>query len=146
MSLLDVVAWNVEHADEVLAAVGQQGLAETEEAMALDDPRYLEILSAITTNARTEGVDAAMDEHELDAFIAPTTAVPTEIDGGDGFPGGSSKAASISGYPSITVPMGMVRDLPVGLHLSGRAFSEERLLALAYSVEQLLQARVPAEV
>jgi amidase len=146
MSLLDVAEWNVDHADEVLDAVGQEGLTETEGALALDDPEYIEILSRVTTNSRQNGVDAAMDEHELDAFIAPTVAVPREIDNGEPFPGSATKASAISGYPAITVPMGMVRGLPVGLYLFGRAFSEQRLIALAFSVEQLIQARVPAEL
>jgi amidase len=145
MSLMDVAEWNADHADDVLDTVGQEGLTETEEALALDDEEYLEILSRVTTNSRQEGVDAAMDEHELDAFIAPTVAVPREIETGE-FPGSATKASAISGYPAITVPMGYVRDLPVGLYLFGRAFSEQRLLALAYSVEQLIQARVPAEL
>jgi amidase len=145
MSLADVVAWNDEHAAEVLAEVGQEGLAEAESAFSLDDPEYLEILSNITTNARDNGMDAAMDEHELDAFIAPTVAVPREIGSGE-FPGSASKASAISGYPAITIPMGYVRGLPVGLYLCGRACSEERLLGLAYAIEQMLPVRVPPKL
>jgi amidase len=145
MSLMDVVAWNADHAAEVLNRVGQEGLAEAEDALALDDPEYLDILERVTTGSREEGMDAAMDEHELDAFIAPTVAVPREIDSGD-FPGAATKASAISGYPGITIPAGYVRGLPVGLYLCGRAFSEERLLGLAYAIEQLLQARVPPKL
>ncbi len=147
-SLQDVVAWNIEHADVALAVSGQGGLIEAEDAMTLDDPRYLDTLEAVTRIAREEGMDLAMDENDLDAIIAPTAPVPTEITigGGTDFAGSSSRASSLAGYPSITVPMGMVRGLPVGFHLCGRAFSEERLIALAYSIEQLLQARVPPQL
>ena len=95
--------------------------------------------------ARGEGMDAAMDEYDLDAFIAPTAPVPTEITigGGTDFNGSSAKAAAMAGYPSISIPMGQVNGLPVGLHLCGRAFSEQVLIGLAYSIEQLIQARVP---
>jgi amidase len=144
-SIEDVVAWNVDHADVALAVSGQNGLAEASLALSLQDPYYLELLTEVTRIAREQGMDQAMGEHELDAIIAPTAPVPTEIVIGDqtDFAGSSARAASLAGYPSITVPMGFVGDLPVGLHLSGRAFSESTLIGLAYSIEQLLQARVP---
>ena len=144
MSLQDVVDWNIEHADVALAVSGQGGLVEAADAMSLDDRQYLETLGEVTRIAREQGMDAALDGNDLDALIAPTAPVPTEITIGEGtdFAGSSARAASLAGYPSISVPMGMVRGLPVGLHLSGRAFSEPRLLALAYSVELLLQARI----
>jgi amidase len=145
MSLMDVVDWNSDHTDNAMDGIGQEGLAEAEDALSLDDPEYLDILSRVTTSSRQEGMDAALDEHELDAFIAPTVAVPREIDSGE-FPGSATKASAISGYPAITIPMGYVRGLPVGLYLCGRAFSEERLLGMAYAIEQMLQARVPPKL
>jgi amidase len=146
LSLLDVAAWNEEHPDAALDEIGQEGLTETEWALSLDDEAYLEILGRVVTAARDEGVDAIMDEYELDALIAPTTAVPTPVDNGEPFPGAASKISAISGYPGITVPMGYVRGLPVGLYLVGRAFSERQLIGYAYAIEQLLQARVPVEL
>jgi len=144
-SLQQVVEWNSEHADVALAVTGQDGLVEASEALSLDDPAYIEAVSTMISLARGEGIDAAMDEYELDAFVAPTAPVPTEITIGAGtdFNGSSAKAAAMAGYPSITIPMGQVNGLPVGLHLCGRAFSEPTLIRLAYSIEQLLQARVP---
>ena len=144
-SIQEVVDWNIEHADVALEVSGQEGLIEAIDAMSLDDPVYLETVGYVVETARRFGMDAAMDEYELDAIIAPTAPVPTEITIGDGtaFAGSSAKAASLAGYPSITVPMGSVSGLPVGLHICGRAFSEQTLIRLAYSAEQLLQARVP---
>jgi amidase len=49
----------------------------------------------------------------------------------------------VSGYPHVTVPLGQVRGLPVGLSFFGRAWSEARLLALAYAFEQATHARKP---
>ncbi len=146
MTLLDVAAWNDDHPDPAMATVGQEGLVETGWAMSLDDEEYLEILERVVRVSRDEGIDAVMDEYELDALISPTTGVPTEIDNGGRFPGAASKLSAISGYPAITVPMGYVRDLPVGLYLAGRAFSEQQLIGYAYAVEQLLQARIPPEL
>jgi amidase len=146
MSLLDVAAWNDEHPDDALEEIGQEGIVETEWALSLDDPEYLDILARVTTAARDEGMDAMMDEYELDAFVSPTTGVPTAIGNAELFPGAASKASAASGYPGITVPMGYVRGLPVGLYLTGRAFSERLLIGYAYAIEQILQARLPVEL
>lgn len=146
MTLLDVAEWNDAHPDPAMRSVGQQGLVETGWALSLDDEEYLEILQRVVTVSRSEGFDAVMDEYELDALISPTTGVPAPIDNGQPFPGAASKLSAISGYPGITVPMGYVRDLPVGIYLVGRAFSEQQLIGYAYAIEQLLQVRVPPKL
>jgi len=86
-----------------------------------------------------------MSKHRLDALVAPTQGPSWLIDwvNGDSSSGGCSTAAAVSGYPHVTVPMGQVRGLPVGLSFFGRAWSEARLVALAYSYEQASQARKP---
>jgi len=144
-SIADVVAWNEAHADVVFAHGWHAGLVEAVNAMPVDDPYYLWMVEWLVTKARDEGVDVALDAHGLDAIIAPTAPVPTEIviGGGTDFAGSSTLPPSFAGYPSITVPMGYVRGLPVGLHLFGRAFSEWSLIRLAYAIEQLLDVRMP---
>jgi amidase len=79
-----------------------------------------------------------MNEHELDAIIAPTDGPPWPIDliTGDHFLGGSSTPAAVSGYPSITVPAGYIFGLPVGISFFGRAWSEPTLIRLAYAFER----------
>jgi len=62
---------------------------------------------------------------------------------GDHFLGASSTPAAVSGYPSITVPVGMSYGLPVGMSFIGRAWSEATLLRLAYAYEQASNARRP---
>jgi amidase len=146
MSLPDVAAWNAEHPDAAMATIGQEGLVETEWALSLDDPEYLEILTRVTAASRDEGVDAVMNEYDLDALISPTAAVPTPIDPPEPFPGAASKVSAMSGYPGITIPAAYVRGLPVGLYLVGRAFSERQLIGYAYAIEQMLQARVPVKL
>ena len=88
-------------------------------------------------------IDAVMDEHKLDALIAPTAgpAHLTDHVNGDRGLGGSSSPAAVAGYPSITVPAGMVGGLPVGLSFFGRAWSEPTLIKLAYAFEQATKHR-----
>ncbi|MCH7945082.1 MAG: amidase, partial [Armatimonadetes bacterium] len=95
--------------------------------------------------SRDEGIDATMDEHKLDAIIAPTgsPAWPIDLLNGDHFTGGSSTPAAVSGYANITVPAGFVAGLPVGVSFIGRAWSEPTLLKLAYAFEQETQVRNP---
>ena len=88
--------------------------------------------------SRVDGIDAVMNQHRLDALVAPVTgpAWPTDLINGDHFVGGSTTPAAVAGYPNITVPAGFVSDLPIGLSFFGRAWSEPKLIALAYAFEQ----------
>jgi amidase len=90
-----------------------------------------------------EGIDGAMEEHELDALIAPTNGPAWMIDhiSVDSFGIGSSSLAVISGYPSITVPEGFVSGLPIGLLFIGKAWNEKQLIEIAYALEQTNEAR-----
>jgi amidase len=84
-----------------------------------------------------------MRQHNLDALIAPTgsPAWTTDLVNGDHFLGASSTPAAVAGYPNITVPAGDVRGLPVGISFMGRAWSEPRLIGLAYAYEQATKHR-----
>ncbi len=86
-----------------------------------------------------------MTAKRLDAIVAPTTgpAHVTDLVYGDRDTGGSTTPAAVAGYPSITVPAGFVQGLPIGLSFFGRAYSEPRLLGLAYAFEQATRARRP---
>lgn len=78
-----------------------------------------------------------MNEHDLDAIVTPAGAPAwkTDLTNGDSFQVGSSSAAAQAGYPNITVPMGFIDDLPVGISFFGRAWSEPVLLEIAYAYE-----------
>ena len=104
----------------------------------LESAEYKEALTTMLKATREEGIDKIMNEHKLDAIMAPTgsPAWKTDLVDGDNFMGGSSSFAAISGYPNITVPMGFVDDLPVGVSFFGRAWSEPVLLEIAYGYEQ----------
>jgi amidase len=104
----------------------------------LDEAGYKKALEKMLKATRENGIDKIMNMHNLDAIIAPTgsPAWKTDLLLGDHYIGGSSSLAAISGYPAITVPMGFVDNLPVGITFFGKAWSEGMLIELAYSYEQ----------
>lgn len=145
-TLADVIAFNEAHADAEMPFFGQDTFLKAEEKGPLTDAAYLEALAAAARLAREEGIDKVMDEHRLDAVVAPTggPAWLTDLVNGDHFSGGSSSPAAIAGYPNVTVPAGYVFGLPVGISFFGRAWSEPTLLRVAYAYEQAtLHRRAP---
>ena len=88
-------------------------------------------------------IDEALEADDLDAIIAPTNgpAWLTDLVNGDNFGLASSSLAAVSGYPNVTVPMGSVHDLPVGLAFFGTAYSEPTLLRIAHAFEGATKAR-----
>jgi amidase len=109
----------------------------------LTEKEYVDALAKNHQLARTEGIDALMDQYKLDALVAPTggPAWLTDLINGDHSAGGSSNAAAVAGYPNINVNAGFVSGLPVGISFFGRAWSEPTLIKLAYSFEQATKAR-----
>ena len=104
----------------------------------LESTEYKKKLALMLKATREDGIDMVMNTNRLDAIIAPTgsPAWKTDLILGDHFVGGSSSLAAISGYPAITVPMGFIEGLPVGVTFFGRAWSEPLLIQIAYSYEQ----------
>jgi amidase len=143
-TLADVIAFNVATPEE-LAWFGQD-LFERAEAMAgLEDPDYLKALETSQRLAGPEGIDALLTEHGLDAIVAPTTgpAWTTDVINGDHYAGSASGLPAVAGYPHVTVPMGAVGGMPVGLSFIGPKWSEARLIGLAYAYEQATHLRTP---
>ena len=121
----------------------QEIFEQAQEKGDLSTEEYLTALKESKQFAGKEGIDAAMEEHNLDAVIAQTNGPAWTIDwvNGDHFSGGSSSPAAISGYPNVTVPMGFVHGLPVGISFFGKAWSEPKLLKIAYAFEQASKHR-----
>ncbi len=144
-SLKDVIAFNERHRQQEMPYFGQDRFVKAEGLGALTSPAYREALAKCRRLARTEGIDAVMDKHRLDALVAPTEgpAWLTDLVVGDRVLSSSSTAAAVAGYPSITVPAGSVFGLPVGISFFGRAWSEPTLLKLAYAFEQATRSRKP---
>ena len=108
----------------------------------LNDPEYRAAREAATSAAQ-RGLDETLRDFDLDAIVAPTNspAWRTTLGSGDAFLFGSSSPAAVSGYSNVTVPMGFVGPLPVGMSIMAGRFSEPTLLALAFAFEQGTHAR-----
>jgi amidase len=146
-SLSELIAFNEIHSDTELRYFGQETLHVAEIKGPLTEQAYLDARVKCRQLAREEGIDAAMKEHHLDALVAPSggPAHRTDLIYGDRDTGGSSTYAAVAGYPSITVPAGFLQGMPLGISFFGSAWSEPKLLKLAYSFEQATHSRRPPE-
>ncbi|MEQ1683746.1 MAG: amidase [Burkholderiaceae bacterium] len=142
-SLADVIAFNQKNASREMAWFGQDLFEKAQTKGPLTDTEYLDARAKCLRIARTEGIEAVMREQKLDALIAPTGGPAWRIDTviGDHFVGSSTTPAAVAGTPAITVPAAMLRGLPLGLTFFGNAWSEAKLLGLAYAFEQATKAR-----
>ena len=145
-TLEDLIGFNDRNKERELPYFGQEIFVQAQAKGPLTDQDYLRALDKDHLLARTQGIDAVMAEHQLDALIAPTGGPPALIDLVNGDPGGGgsfSSPAAVAGYPHVTVPLGYVVGLPVGLSFVGRPWSEATLIRLAYAFEQATKARRP---
>ncbi len=144
-TLKDIIEFNKEHSEKMMPYFGQELLIKAEEKGPLTNKEYLEALEKCDKYARKEGLDKLLVENKLDAIIAPSGGIAWPIDwvNGDHFTGGSSSAAAVAGYPNITVPLGYVWGLPVGISFFGGAFQESVLIKIAYAFEQATKIRQP---
>jgi amidase len=142
-TLLDLIDFNEHNAPREMLYFGQDIFVRAQTRGPLTDRVYIEALEKNHRLARTEGIDALMDQHKLDAIVAPTggPAWTTDLVNGDHFAGGSSNAAAVAGYPNINIPAGYLFGLPVGISFFGRAWSEPTLIKVAYAFEVATQAR-----
>ncbi len=145
-TLADLIAFNDANADREMPWFGQELFLISEETDGLDNPEYKDALEKSKRFAGPEGIDAIMDELDLDAIFAPVTSPPwtTDLVVGDHFTFGSTSPAAVAGYPNIAVLGGYAFDeLPVGVSFMGRKWSEPTLIKLAYSFEQGTKHRHP---
>jgi amidase len=142
-TLADLIAFNKEHSDREMPYFGQEIFLQSEKRGPLTNPQYIAARTRCRLLARAQGIDLVLRQHRLDAIVAPTggPAWTTDLVNGDHFAGASSTPAAVAGYPSITVPAGDAFGLPVGISFIGTAWSEPRLIALAYAYEQITKHR-----
>ena len=137
-TLADLIAFNTAHQDRELGLFGQELFVKSEATRGLDDPAYIAARDRARRQAGPEGIDRLLAVDHLDALVAPTGAPAWLIDriDGDHDMGSAGSLPAVAGYPHLTVPMGLVSGLPVGISFIGPAWSEALLLSLGYAFEQ----------
>ena len=144
-TLADVIAFNEANKAREMPYFGQELFLQAQEKGPLTDQAYRDALAKDQRLSRTEGLDVAFAQNNLDAVVALTGSPPwpTDLINGDHFLGASSTPGAVAGYPSVVVPIGYSFGLPVGMSFIGRANSEATLLKLAYAYEQAARPRKP---
>ncbi len=141
-----LIAFNKAHAEIELALFGQDIFEEAARLGGLDDPKYLEAREAAQRASRKKGIDRLLAENRVALLVAPSGPMAPRIDAvnGDVWPprAGIGSMAAIAGYPHLTVPMGAVRGVPVGLSFVGARDDDPKILAYGYAYEQRSHARV----
>ncbi|HEX6314739.1 MAG TPA: amidase [Gemmatimonadaceae bacterium] len=144
-SLADLIRFNVENADIEMRWFGQEWFEAAEATAGRRTPDYLPALTRCRTLSRTQGIDKAIADYRLDAIVtlAAGPAFAVDLLNGDHAMRTLTSLAAVAGYPRVTVPAGHVLGLPVGISFSGPAWSEGRLLSLAFAFEQHTKVRRP---
>ncbi len=144
-TLTGLIEFNKQHASTEMPYFGQEIFEQAQARGPLTDAKYINARDKARRLAGPQGIDAALRTHKLDALIAPATSPAWLVDpiNGDHFTGAGYGAAAVARTPSITVPMGDSHGLPVGIVFMGPAWSEPRLIELAYAFEQATKARMP---
>ncbi|WP_423927911.1 amidase [Candidatus Palauibacter sp.] len=145
-SLAELIEYNEANHDLELALYGQELHVRSQERGPLTDQRYIDALAASHRLSRDEGIDRAMGEHRLDALVGITAGIPAlqdPLDASGGAGGGCSTPPAMAAYPNMSVPMGFIGGLPIGMSMCGRAWSEATLVRLAYAFEQTTNHRRP---
>ena len=144
-TLADVIAFNKANEAVEMPLFGQDIFEQAEATKGLDDPEYRKARETSLRLAGAEGIDKLLKEHNVVALVGPTMAPGWLIDSvlGDQYPGGGAGGlAAVAGYPHLTVPMGTVRGMPVGLSFIGPKWSDALILSLGFDYEQASQKRV----
>jgi amidase len=146
-SLKEIIEFNERNRAKEMPFFGQDIMVKSEAKGPLTEKAYLDALERNHRLTREEGIDAAMDKHQLDALLAPTAGPSwlTDHVTGDHDTGGSSSLAAVAGYPNINVPAGFVFGMPVGVSFFGRAWSEPTLIKIAYAFELATRVRKPPQ-
>jgi amidase len=142
-SLADVIAFDKAHAAEEMRWFGQDLFEKAETVTEAD---YEKAHAANLQLAGPEGIDKLLADNKVSLLIAPTVgpAWTTDLVNGDHYNGsiGATSLAAIAGYPHLTVPMGAVEGLPVGLSFMGPKWSDHALLLAGAAYERARTAKL----
>ncbi|WP_309645841.1 amidase [Phenylobacterium sp.] len=142
-TLADLIAFNETNASREMPLFGQETFKKAQATPGLDDPAYLKARDDGRRLAGPEGIDKWLKDANVEVLVAISGGAAPRVDPviGSRWLGSFSSPAAVAGYPHLTVPMGEVAGLPIGLSFVGPAWSEARLLSLGYAFEQATQAR-----
>jgi amidase len=142
-NLADIIKFNEKNRARVMPYFAQELFLRAEAKGPLTEKTYLDALANNQRYSREEGIDKIMRELKLDALIAPTSgpAWLTDLVNGDSGSGSFTSPAAVAGYPHVTVPVGFIAGLPVGISFVGGAFSDATLIRYAYAYEQASRHR-----
>jgi amidase len=138
-SLADVIAFNKANATVEMPLFGQDIFEKAEATEGLSDPAYKKARQTSFRAAGPNGIDRLVKQHRLAALVGPTMPPAWKIDAVNGDQisgGGAGSLAAVSGYPHLSVPMGQVKGLPVGISFLGPKWSDALLLSLGFAYEQ----------
>jgi len=142
-SLAELIEYNRDNAEQEMPYFGQEIFIEAQAKGPLTEEEYMQ--AVLDSNMAMQGIiDTLMDEHDLDLIVMPSRNPANSqdlINGDHPSGGGTSSFAAVSGYPSITVPMGYIHELPVSLSFVGRAYSEAMMIEASYAFEQATKVR-----
>jgi len=142
-SLEDVLKFNKQNELIVMPHFKQEILELSQIKGNLESKEYIDI--TISYAEARAFYNKIFDDNQLDAFCGPANGFPwcTDFINGDFFTGyGVYSPAAVCGYPSITIPMGNVNELPVGISFLGTAYSEAALIEIGYAYEQASMNRI----
>jgi len=144
-SLEALIAFNKDHADIELALFDQSLFEKSLKCSGLDDAKYVAARDLVQRVTRADGIDRLLREHGVAALVSPSGPVAPRVDpiNGDVWPAwaGAGWMAAIAGYPHLTVPMGDVDGIPVGLSFIGARNDDANVLTLGYAYEQRTKLR-----
>ncbi|WP_084407423.1 amidase [Aestuariibacter salexigens] len=144
-NLQDAITLNEANSAITMPYFGQEIFMQAADSHPLDSEEYQSARQDSLRAAAQDGIDALIAKHNLDVLIAPTTAPAWKIDrvNGDHYMGSASGAPAVAGYPHVTVPMGFVAHMPVGLSFIGGNKQDIKTIEAAYAYEQVSQALRP---
>ncbi|MEO7276489.1 MAG: amidase [Sphingomicrobium sp.] len=138
-SLADLIAFDSAHERQEMALFGQEYFEQAVKTKGLGDPAYKKARATSFQAAGPNGIDRLLKQYHVVALVGPTAGPAWHIDAVNAdlyTDGGAGNLAAVAGYPHLTVPMGLIKGLPVGLSFMGPKWSEGRLLSLGYAYEQ----------
>ncbi len=144
-TLTDLIAFNKENAAVEMPLFGQDIFEQAEATKGLQDTDYIAARALSRQLAGPSGIDKMLKDNNVVALVGPTTSAGWKIDSvlGDQYPGGGAGGlAAVAGYPHLTVPMGAVRGMPVGLSFIGPKWADALILSLGFDYEQASQKRL----